>query len=87
MKCQTKKNTISLICRIKKIIQIKVYAKIKRLTDIENKLVITKREKEGERKKSGVWNEEIQITIYKIDKQKGYTVYQREFYPLSCSNL
>ena len=78
---------ISLICRIKKIIQIKVYAKRKRLTDIENKLVITKREKEGERKKSGVWNEEIQITMYKIDKQKGYTVYQREFYPLSYSNL
>ena len=38
-----------------KIIQIKVYAKRKRLTDIENKLVITK-QKEGERKKSGVWN-------------------------------
>ena len=45
-----------------------------RLTDIENKLVVTKGEREGGRGKIGVWDKEIQITVYKIDKQKGYVV-------------
>ena len=39
---------ISLVCRIQKIIQINLYTK-QRLTDIENKLMVTKREKEGGR--------------------------------------
>ena len=48
---QTEKDkyyVISLTCRIQKIIQINLYTK-QRLTDIENKLMVTKREKEGGR--------------------------------------
>ena len=48
---QTEKDkyyVISLTCRIQKIIQINLYTK-QRLTDIENKFMVTKREKEGGR--------------------------------------
>ena len=34
--------------------------------------------------KLGVWNQEIQATIYKIDKQQGFTVEHRELYAISC---
>ena len=40
-------------------------------SDTEDKL-ITKRE--GGRDKLGVWDYQIHTTIYKIDKQKGFTV-------------
>ena len=35
--------------------------------------------------KSGVWGEEIQTTIYKIDKQQGSTIQHRELYSVSSS--
>ena len=38
---------MSLICGILKIIQMKVYSKTERLTDIENKLVVITGEREG----------------------------------------
>ena len=40
---------ISLTCVIWKIIQMNVYTKRNRLTDIENKLMVTKGEREGAR--------------------------------------
>ena len=45
-----------------------------RSTDIENKLVVAKGEREVGRDKLGVQYQEIQTTMYKIDKQQGYTV-------------
>ena len=39
----------------------------------ENKLMVTKEERQG-RDKLGGWNEQIHITIYKIDNQKGPNV-------------
>ena len=45
---------ISLTCGIKKIIQMNIYAKTNRFTDIENKLVVTKGERKWERDKLGV---------------------------------
>ena len=36
--------------------------------------------KNGGRGKLGVWDQQIQTTIYKIDKQQGPTVQHRELY-------
>jgi len=41
-----------------------------RFTDIENRLVIIK----GERERAGVWNEQVHTIIYRMDKQQGPTV-------------
>ena len=35
----------------------------------------------------GDWDQQIQTTIYKIDKQQGPTVQHRELYSISCNNL
>ena len=45
-----------------------------RLTDIENKLRVTKRERGWGRDKLRIWEKQIQIAMYKIGKQKGPTV-------------
>ena len=45
-----------------------------RLTDIENKLVVTRGEREVGRGKMGVGDKEVQITVYKINKLQGYIV-------------
>ena len=52
-----------------------------RLTDIENKLVVTKEERTGGRNRLRVWN--YQTTISETVKQQGYTVWHRELYPLT----
>ena len=42
--------------------------------------------KEGEGgNKLGVWDQQIQTTIYKINKQQGPTVQHRELYSISCN--
>ena len=41
----------------------------------------------GGKDKLGVWNQQIQTTIYKRDKQQGPTVEHRELYSVSCNNL
>ena len=46
--------------------------KTERLTDIENKLMVTKGEV-GERYKLRVWELEMHTTTYKTDKQQGIT--------------
>ena len=33
------------------------------------------------------WDEPIQTSVYKVDKQQGYTIEHKELYPLSCNNL
>ena len=43
-------------------------------TDMENKLVVIKGEREGGSNKLKVWDLQFQITIYKIDIQQGYIV-------------
>ena len=37
----------------------------------------------GERDKFGVWDQQIQTTIRKVDKQQGPTVQYRELYSIS----
>ena len=37
------------------------------------------------RNKLGVWNQQIQTTVYKIDKQQGPTVQRKELCSLSCN--
>ena len=44
--------------------------KIETDSDIENRLVIIK----GERERAGVWNEQVHTIIYRMDKQQGPTV-------------
>ena len=56
-----------------------------RLTDIENKLQVTKGVGGGD--KLGVWDQQVQITVYKIDKQQGPTVQHGELYSISRNNI
>ena len=37
--------------------------------------------------KLGVWDQQIQITIYKTDKQQGPTVYYKEIYSIPSNKL
>ena len=37
--------------------------------------------------KLGVWDQQIQTTVYKIDKQQGPAVQHRELYSISCGKL
>ena len=48
--------------------------------------MVTKGERVG-RDKLGVWDEQIQATIYKINKQQGPTAQHRELYSIPCNNL
>ena len=43
------------------------------------------RGKEVGRDKLGVWDQQIQTTVYKVDKQQGPTVQHRELYSISCN--
>ena len=40
-----------------------------RITDVENKFMVTRREKGGQ-DKLGDWDQQIQTTIYKMDNQQ-----------------
>ena len=42
-----------------------------KLTDIENRLVVAKEEDGRGRDGVGVWSEQMQTIIYKMDKQQG----------------
>ena len=52
-----------------------------------NKLVDTSGEKEEEKNKIGLGDLEVQVTIYKMDKQEGYIVQHREMQLLFCNNF
>ena len=45
---------------------------------MENKLVVTSGETEGRRSTLGVWDEEKQTTMNKIDKPQRYIVQHKE---------
>ena len=62
---QTKINDITYMWNIKKIIQMNLFIK-------QNKLMVT--EVERRRDKFGIWDQQIQISTYKIDKQQGPTI-------------
>ena len=59
---------------ILKMIQMNLFTNRNRLTDIENKPMVTKEETWRGRDKSGSWDEHTHTTIYKIDIQQGHTV-------------
>ena len=59
----------------------------KRLSDTVNKPSGYQRgEGCGEGKIEGTGLRDIN-TVYKIDKQQGYTLQHRELFPLSCNNI
>ena len=71
----------------KRIIQVNLFTKQKQTTDIENKLMVTQRERGG-----GGINQEYGINRYtplyiKQIKQQGFTVQHMELYSVSCDNL
>ena len=41
----------------------------------------------GERGKKGVEDEEIQTIMYKINKKQGYSIQQREIWPVFCNTV
>ena len=56
--------------------------------DIENKQTyVYQRGKMGGRDKLGVWYQQIQTIMYKIDKQQGPTVRHGKLYSVSCNKL
>ena len=57
-----------------------------RLTDIENKLMVTKGERFVGSKKLDVWDQQIHATMYKIDKLSP-TVQHRELYSIAYNKL
>ena len=71
---QRKTNTVwyHLHVGFENIIQMNLLTSSDRLTDIENKLTVTKGERGA--RKIGAWNEQIHTTMYKADKQQGLTV-------------
>ena len=54
-----------------------------RLTDIENRLWLP-RGRGWERDGLGVWDQQMQTIMYRMDKQQGPTVEHRELYSISC---
>ena len=52
----------------------------KRKRLIENRLWFPK---SGEKGQAGVWDEQMQTIIYKMDKQESPTIQHRELYPIS----
>ena len=48
--------------------------------------MVTKGERRWGRDKLRVWNQQIQTSIYNIDKQQGPTVQHREMYSISYKN-
>ena len=58
--------------------------KVNRLTDIEKRLLVAKGEGWGGKDGLGVWAQQIQTGIYRMDKQQGPTEQQMELYSVSC---
>ena len=67
-----------LICGISNTIQMDYLQN--RLTDRENKFKGYQRGKGVGRDKLEVWDQQIQTTIHKIDRQQGSTIQHRELY-------
>ena len=56
-----------------------------KLTDIEGKFMVTKGERGERRDKSGVWDEQIQTTMYKIGKDILYSTRNYSHYLTTCN--
>ena len=56
-------------------------------TNSQSKLLVTKGEREEGRGELGLWDQDLQMTIHKIEKQQGFTLWHRELYPLPYNNL
>ena len=52
--------------------------------DIKNSLVVAMGEGGEGRDGAGVWGQQMQTIIYRMDKQQGPTVAHRELYSISC---
>ena len=63
-----------------------LFTKQKQTHRHRNQIYGYQREK-GARDKLGVWDQQIQTTTYKKDKQQGPTVYHMELYSISCNNV
>ena len=64
-------------------IQINLFIKHKQTHKLENKL--SKGERELGRDKLGVWDQQKQTTMYKIDKQQRPTVQHKGLYSITCN--
>ena len=53
---------------------------IKQTPDIENNLVVAKEEWRWGRVGFGIWDQQMQTIIYRMDKQQGPTVQHRKLY-------
>ena len=49
-----------------------------RLTDIENRLVVAKKEGRWGTERLGIWDYQMQTIINTMDKQQGPTIYHKE---------
>ena len=55
------------------------------LTDIDNKFMVIKMERRCRKDKMGVWDQQINTTVYKIGKQQGPTLQHEELYSIYCN--
>ena len=60
------------------------FYEIGRLRDVENRLVVAKGEGGAGRDGLGVWGEQMQAVIYRLDKQQDPIVQHRKIYSMSC---
>ena len=58
-----------------------------KLTDIEGKFTVTKGERGERRDKLGVWDEQIQTTIYKTGKDILYSTRNYSHYLITCNGV
>ena len=79
-----KYHMISLICRIYNMIQMNLFTKQKDSQTQKTNLWLPKGKGGGGGDKLGVWDQQVQTTIYKIDKQHSPTVQHRELYSVFC---
>ena len=64
-----------------------LFTKQKQTHRPRNKFMVTKGEGGVGRDKLEVWDQQMHTTIYKIDKQQGFTVWQRELQSIFCNKL
>ena len=60
----------------------------KTVTDLQTQKtnMVTNKKSIEVRSRSGVWDQQIQTTIRKIDKQQGAAVQHRDLYSISCEH-
>ena len=61
--------------------------KIETDSDMDNRPMVVSGERQWERDGLGVWDQQMQATIYEMDKQQGPTAQHRELYSVSHGKL